>query len=165
MKRLCRDSWGDARLLRGRLRFRYPIALACYNRRSIHMTHACSTADGSTPTRAVRWDSSWPACVLEPQRSAISGYIDMRFSIPLITFASFYLLLRHKTYSLLHTTLHVERLTGLHVQSAGLPVLRSIRHHLKPTANLHHFGSEARRRSSTCLRLKSSHFDTSVPSL
>ena len=146
MKRSCRHFWSNVRLLHNRLRFRYPIALACYNRRSIRMTHACSTAGGSTPTRPVRWDSSWPAFVLEPQRSAVLGYFDMRFSIPLITFDSFCLLLRHKTYSLLSATPHIERLAGLHVQSVGLPVLRSIRHHYKPTtAVLQHFGTEARR--------------------
>ena len=81
--------------------------------------------------------------MLESQRSAVLGYFDTRFGIPLITFDSFCLLLRHKTYSLLSATLHVERLAGLHVQSVGLPVLRSIRHHLKPTtAALQHFGTE-----------------------
>ena len=110
------------------------------------MTHACSTAGGSTPTRPVQWDSAWPACLLEPPCSAVLRYFDTRFSIPLITFDSFCLLLRHKTYSLLSATPHVERLAGLHVQSVGLPVLRSIRHHLKPTtAALQHFGTEARR--------------------
>ena len=79
------------------------------------MTHACSTAGVSTPTRPVQWDSSWPACVLEPPRSAVLRYFDMRFGIPLITFDSFCLLLRHKTYSLLSVTPHVERLAGLHV--------------------------------------------------
>jgi len=84
--------------------------------------------------------------VLEPQRSTILGYFDKRFGIPLITFASFCLLLRHKTYCLLSVTSHIERLAGLQVHSVGLPVLRSIRHHLKPTtAALQYFGVEARR--------------------
>ncbi len=84
--------------------------------------------------------------MLEPQRSAVLGYFDTRFGILLITFDSFCLLLRHKTYSLLNATPHVERLAGLQVHSVGLPVLRSIRHHLKPTtAALQHFGTEARR--------------------
>ena len=110
------------------------------------MTRACSTAGDSTPIKPVRWDSSWPAFVPEPQRSAVLGYFDMRFGIPLITFDGFCLLLRHKTYSLLSATSHVGRLTGLQVHSVGLPVLRSIRHHLKPTtAALQHFGTEARR--------------------
>ena len=110
------------------------------------MTRACSAAGDSTPIRPVRWDSSWPAFVLEPQRSVVLGFFDTRFGIPLITFESFCLLLRHKTYSLLRTTNHIERLAGLQVHSVGLPVLRSIRHHLKPTtAALQYFGTEARR--------------------
>jgi hypothetical protein len=133
MKQSCRHSWSNVRLLYNCLRFRCPIALACYNGRGIRMMHACSTAGGSTTTRPVRWDSSWPAFVLEPQRSAVLGYFDTRFGIPLITFDSFCLLLRHKTYSLLSATRHIERLAGLHVQSVGLPVLRSIHHHFKPT--------------------------------
>jgi len=84
--------------------------------------------------------------VLEPQRSAVLGYFDRRFDIPLIIFENFFLILRHKTYSLLHATPHVEQLAGLHIHSVGLPVLRSIRHHLKPTtAALQHFGTAARR--------------------
>ena len=112
MKWSCRDSWSNARLLYSRLRFRYSIALACYNGRSICMTHAYSTAGSPTPTRPMPWDSWWPACMLEPQRSAVLWYFDMRFNIPLITFDSFCLLLRHKTYSLLNATLHVERSLG-----------------------------------------------------
>ena len=69
----------------------------------------------------------------------------MRFSIPLITFDSFCLLLRHKMSSLLNATLHVEPLAGLHVQLAGLPVLWSLRHRLKPTAALRHFDTEVHR--------------------
>ena len=69
-KRSCRNSWSNARLSYSRLRFRCPTALACYNGRNMRMTHTCSTAGGSTPTRPVQWDSSWPAFVLEPQRSA-----------------------------------------------------------------------------------------------
>ena len=110
------------------------------------MTHACSTAGDSTLTRPVRWDSSWPAFVLEPQRNTVLGYFDKRFGIPLITFESFFLILRHKTYSLLRATPHIEQVAGLHVHAVGLPILRRIRHHLKPTtAALQHFGTAARR--------------------
>ena len=110
------------------------------------MTHACSTAGDSTPTTPVQWDSSWPAFVLEPQRSAVLGYFETRFGMPLSAFDDLCLLLRHKTYSLLSSTKHVERLAGLQVQSAGLPVLRSIRNHRKPTTvALQRFGSQATR--------------------
>src|SRR5215472_12551985 len=108
MKRSCRNSWSNAQLLYNRSRFRGPTAPACYNGRNIRMTHACSTAGGSTPIRPARWDSSWPAFVLEPQCSAVLGYFDTRFGIPLITFDNFGVLLQHKTYSLLNATPHVE---------------------------------------------------------
>jgi hypothetical protein len=108
------------------------------------MTHACSAAGDSTPTRPVRWDSSWPAFVLEPQRSTVLEYFDRRFGIPLTAFDDLCLLRRHKTYDLLSASPHAERLAGLQVHSAGLPVLRIIRHHLKPTTvALQRFGSQA----------------------
>src|SRR6266446_4964894 len=113
MKQSCRNSWSNARPLYSRLRFRYPIVLACSNGRSIRMTHACSTAGGSTPTRPVQWDSSWPAFVLEPQRSVVLGYFTARFGMSLTVFDDLCLLLRHRIYSLLSATLYVERLAGL----------------------------------------------------
>ena len=110
------------------------------------MTCACSTAGGSTPTRPVQWDSSWPAFVHEPQRSVVLGYFTARFGISLTVFDDLCLLLRHRIYSLLSATPYVERLAGLQVHSAGLPVLRIIRHHLKPTTvALQRFGSQAMR--------------------
>lgn len=72
------------------------------------------------------------------------GYFTARFGIPLTAFDDLCLLLRHKLYSLCNGTSHIERLAGLQVQSVGLPVLRIIRHHLKPTtAALQRFGSQA----------------------
>lgn len=54
------------------------------------------------------------------------------------------LLRRHKLYSLCSATPHLERLAVLQVQSVGLPVLRLIRHHLKPTTvALQRFGNQA----------------------
>ena len=53
-------------------------------------------------------------------------------------------LLRHKTYTLWSAIPYMERLAGLQVHSVGLPVLRIIRHHLKPTtAALQRFGNQA----------------------
>ncbi len=72
------------------------------------------------------------------------GYFTARFGIPLTAFDDLCLLLRHKLYSLCSATPHMERLAALQVQSVGLPVLRIIRHHLKPTtAALQRFGSQA----------------------
>jgi NOL1/NOP2/fmu family ribosome biogenesis protein len=74
----------------------------------------------------------------------VLGYFTARFGIPLTAFDDFYLLLRHKIYTLCSATPHLERLAMLQVHSVGLPVLRIIRQHLKPTtAALHRFGSQA----------------------
>ena len=80
----------------------------------------------------------------ELQRSAVLGYFTARFGMPLTVFDGLSLLLRHKLYSLCSAIPHMERLAVLQVQAVGLPVLRIIRHHLKPTtAALQHFGSQA----------------------
>jgi NOL1/NOP2/fmu family ribosome biogenesis protein len=72
------------------------------------------------------------------------GYFTARFGMPLTAFDDLYLLLRHKLYSLCSATPHMEQLAALQVQAVGLPVLRIIRHHLKPTtAALQRFGSQA----------------------
>ena len=108
------------------------------------MTSACRFAGASTPTRPAPWDSSWPAFVPEPPRSTVLGYFTARFGMPLTAFDDLCLLLRHKLYSLCSAIPHMERLAVLQVHSVGLPVLRIIRHHLKPTtAALQCFGSQA----------------------
>lgn len=99
------------------------------------MTSACSSAGASIPIRPVRWDSAWPACVPEPQRSAVLGYVTARFGMPLTAFDGLCLLLRHKLYSLCGTIPHMEQLAVLQVQAGGLPVLRIMRPHLKPTTH------------------------------
>jgi hypothetical protein len=82
--------------------------------------------------------------VPEPQRGAVLGYFTTRFGIPLATFDGLGLLLRHKTYTLCWMTPSLERLARLQVHAVGLPVLRHIRHHLKPTtAALQCFGHQA----------------------
>jgi NOL1/NOP2/fmu family ribosome biogenesis protein len=84
--------------------------------------------------------------VHEPQRSAILGYFTARFGIPLTAFDGLCLLLQHKTYTLCSMTPYLEQLARLRVHAVGLPVLRHIRHHLKPTtAALQRFGSQASR--------------------
>ena len=110
------------------------------------MTHACSTVGDSTPSTPVLWDSSWPAFVPEPQRSTLLGYFTTRFGIPLTVFDGFSVLLRHKTYTMVSATPTIERLARLKVDMVGLPILRHIQQHLKPTtAVLQHFGPQATR--------------------
>jgi len=82
--------------------------------------------------------------VPEPQRSAVLGYFTARFGIPLHAFDGLCLLRRHRTYRLCSATPALHHLATLHVHSVGLPVLRRIRHHLKPTTvALQRFGNQA----------------------
>jgi NOL1/NOP2/fmu family ribosome biogenesis protein len=84
--------------------------------------------------------------VPEPQRSNILGYFEIRFGIPLATFADYHLLARRKIYGILPTSAPVISFARLKVHHTGLPILRHIRQHLKPTtAALQHFGDQARR--------------------
>jgi NOL1/NOP2/fmu family ribosome biogenesis protein len=110
------------------------------------MTRAWTAAGACTRTTSTRWDSSWPACVLEPQRSAVLGYFEERFGIPLTAFAAYRLLERHKIYVLTHDSPHLEALASLKVHSLGLPLLRKMRHACKPTTvALQRFGHQATR--------------------
>jgi hypothetical protein len=110
------------------------------------MTRVWNAAGGSTPTSSTRWDSSWPAFVPEPQRTEVLSYFDTRFGIPLSTYMDFRLLERSKVYVLLRDSPHLGGLGFLKVQNVGLPVLRKIRRHLKPTtAALQCFGAHATR--------------------
>ena len=82
----------------------------------------------------------------EPQRSAVLGYFEARFGIPLTAFAGYCLLERRKVYVLMRDSPHLEMLGSLKIHSVGLPVLRKIRRYLKPTtAALQRFGHQATR--------------------
>lgn len=74
------------------------------------------------------------------------SYFDSRFGMPLDLFADYHLLERRTVYVLLRQTSHLEALAFLKVRHVGLPVLRKIRQHLKPTtAALQSFGRAATR--------------------
>ena len=80
------------------------------------------------------------------QRDAVLGFFEARFGIPSSTFARHELLERRKTYVLLPHSEHISRLASFRVHQVGLPILRKIRQHLKPTtAGLQHFGHLATR--------------------
>jgi hypothetical protein len=66
--------------------------------------------------------------------------------MPLTAFEHSCVLLRHKVYSLCNATPHLARLASLKVQAVGLPMLRIMRHTLKPTTvALQRFGHLASR--------------------
>ena len=74
------------------------------------------------------------------------GYFEQRFGMPLSVFNAYHLLERRKAYVLLRHVTALERLASLQVQSVGLPVLRKLPRHLKPTSvALQCFGTYASR--------------------
>ncbi len=119
------------------------------------MTPAWHTAGDSTRTTPIQWDSSWPAFVPEPQRSDILRYFDTRFGIPLPTFHGFHLVERQKLFVLVRHSSHLEAIASLKVKSVGLPVLRKMPRHIKPTtAALQRFGHHATRHTLTLSTLQ-----------
>jgi NOL1/NOP2/fmu family ribosome biogenesis protein len=84
--------------------------------------------------------------VPEPQRSRVLGYFETRFGIPVTAFVGYHLLERRKAYVLLAAAPCLADLASLKVHHVGLPLLRKIRQHLKPTtAALQRFGAQASR--------------------
>jgi NOL1/NOP2/fmu family ribosome biogenesis protein len=84
--------------------------------------------------------------VPDPERGVILGYFEQRFGIPLRVFHGYHLLERRKAYVLLRHVSALEDLASLQVQGVGLPVLRKMPRHLKPTSvALQCFGMHASR--------------------
>ena len=79
-----------------------------------------------------------------PQCDAILAYFTDRFGIALSAFRGLRLLERQKLFVLVRESAHLAALAGLKVQGVGLPVLRKMPRHLKPTtAALQRFGHYA----------------------
>lgn len=118
------------------------------------------------PIRPTRWDSVWPAIVLESQRSAVVGYLDTRFGILLITFDNFYVILHHKTYSLLSATRHIEQFAGFQIICRLATALEYPAPSQADDSSSATFGSLACRHVYwSCLRPKALHLCTNVSSL
>jgi len=78
------------------------------------------------------------------QRQAILSYFETRFGIPSHTFDPFDLFDRGKIYGLLSRLASAEAIASLRLQNAGLPILRKMPTHLKPTtAAIQRFGPQA----------------------
>ncbi|ETX05609.1 hypothetical protein [Candidatus Entotheonella palauensis] len=79
-----------------------------------------------------------------PQRQTILSYFETRFGIPYDAFEPFALLDRGKVYALLSRLAPAEAICSLKLQNAGLPILRKMPTHLKPTtAAIQRFGPQA----------------------
>ena len=78
------------------------------------------------------------------QRQELLSYFETRFGIPYPVFESFALLDRGKVYALLSGLAPAEAICSLKLQGAGLPILRKMPTHLKPTtAAIQRFGPHA----------------------
>ncbi|MCZ6875226.1 MAG: hypothetical protein O7G88_17165 [bacterium] len=81
---------------------------------------------------------------MQPQRNEILAYFTQRFGIALTAFRDFQLLERQRLFVLVRASSHLTALASLNVQGVGLPVLRKMPRHLKPTtAALQRFGHYA----------------------
>jgi len=110
------------------------------------MTDRSTDAGASTRTSSTPWDSSWPGFVGDPGRSSVLGYFEDRFGIGLGTFDGFLLLERPQAYWLLTHSPHVQKLKRLRVHNIGIPLLRKMKQHLKPTTTaIQIFGPRATR--------------------
>lgn len=93
-----------------------------------------STAGESTPTNSIQWDSSWPECVKGPERNQLLELFQDRFGILLSVFDEHHLYRRGRTVWLLSKGERVGDFATLRVESVGLPLLRWVKTHLKPTS-------------------------------
>ena len=88
----------------------------------------------ATPINWIRWDSSWPEWVESSERKQLLGFLQERFGIPQSIFANHHLLRRGQTVWLLSKDDRLAALASLRVESVGVPLLRRVKTHLKPTS-------------------------------
>ncbi len=78
------------------------------------------------------------------QRQTILSFFETRFGIPYDAFEPFVLFDRGKVYGLLSRHAPAAAISSLKLQNAGLPILRKMPTHLKPTtAAIQRFGPQA----------------------
>ncbi len=78
-------------------------------------------------------DSSWPSSLSPEKRERCLGYWEERFGVSKAFFSPYHLLATSRTIYILPHSGALERLAPLKIQQAGLPFLRRIGRHLKPT--------------------------------
>jgi len=83
--------------------------------------------------KSIPWDSSWPRLVEPSVRAELLGYWSLRFGVPPAIFAPYELMASSRTVYLVRKSEHLEDIATLTVQQAGLPFIRKVAGHLKPT--------------------------------
>jgi NOL1/NOP2/fmu family ribosome biogenesis protein len=98
------------------------------------MMEPSSNAGASILTNSIQWDSSWPEWLEKPERDRLLGFFQERFGIPQTVFTNHHFCRRGATVWMLNKDHRLPSLASLRVQSVGLPLLRRIKAHLKPTS-------------------------------
>ena len=93
-----------------------------------------NTAGESTPTKSIQWDSSWPDLLKDSERNHLLQFFYHRFGIPRAVFATYHLYGRSRTVWLVNKDSRLRDLAALQLESLGMPLLRRVGSHLKPTS-------------------------------
>jgi NOL1/NOP2/fmu family ribosome biogenesis protein len=110
------------------------------------MVRTLNSADDSTHTVSIQWDSSWPKWLSPSECAAVERYFSERFAMPLETFSDFLFWKNAHAYGVIPKTAHTESLHSIKIHSMGMVILREVGHYLKPTTHaLQIFGRLARK--------------------
>jgi len=110
------------------------------------MVRTLNSADDSTHTALIRWDSSWPKWLSPADCAIVESYFSERFALPTETFSDFLFWKSAHAYGVIPKDAHAESLRSIKVHSAGMVILREVGQYLKPTTHaLQIFGRLARR--------------------
>ena len=93
-----------------------------------------NTAGGCTHTRSIQWDSSWPDLLEDPDRAHLLRFFHHRFGITRAVFATYHLYGRGRTVWLVNKDSRLREFASLQLESLGMPLLRRVGSHLKPTS-------------------------------
>ncbi len=83
--------------------------------------------------RSAQWDSSWPSFANPDERDLCLDYWEARFGIPKHHFSQYHILVTSRTFYLLNKSNHLEAISSLKIQQAGIPFIRRVGRFLKPT--------------------------------
>jgi NOL1/NOP2/fmu family ribosome biogenesis protein len=110
------------------------------------MVPTLNSADDSTPTGSIQWDSSWPKWLSPAERLAVLSYFSERFALPEEAFSDFLFWKTAHAYGVISRDAQVESLRSLKIHSIGMVILRKVGRYLKPTTHaLQIFGPMARK--------------------
>ncbi len=80
-----------------------------------------------------QWDSSWPKFLSQDERDGLFACLGREFGIPATILSPYELLKTSRLYYLLRHHKKIDALRPLKIQNAGLPAIRIMKRHLKPT--------------------------------